>query len=537
MRDILSPIPPRPSVSRPLLAFIMMCTATAAWLSQGAIAAVGTGTGRVALLPVSIPAFALCVGAAAGVLVACRAGASLAPLWMLVLVVLPWLPRSLPAAFLIWSGPAALIVWLAVALSIGSTAWSARVGHIAPRERDCVAAATDRRAARVPRLRCRRVAGFAVRAGRRRAALPDHHPESAQGWRSEDREQSSSLAIITHTSTAICRSRTTGALVATAQIYSIHAPGLPLLIAPAFALAGYHGVVVFLVLVAATGGALAWHLAWLVTRRADAAWFGWAAVSLSTSAIFHSFTVYPDGVGGVIVLTGIWALLRAERGGAFRHERRASLAAARRCACPSAVDPHALRPPCRQPRCARSLAVRHEPNAGRQGGGVSGDPGLSALAGSAFSSASTARPDPSVSVRQRRGFGQVHSRRARRTASSISASVCSRTRRCCVCAFAGLGRDDPAARRATPRPRAAVRADVPYLLAVTHFAMWWGGIERTGAVLRSDAADAAVPAAVAWTAIRHRATRATALAALAFTMFVSGVPDLRRRRPARLQHP
>ena len=38
----------------------MMSTAVAAWLSQGTIAAVGTGAGRIALLPVSIAAVAIC---------------------------------------------------------------------------------------------------------------------------------------------------------------------------------------------------------------------------------------------------------------------------------------------------------------------------------------------------------------------------------------------------------------------------------------------------------------------------------------------
>ncbi len=64
--------------------------------------------------------------------------------------------------------------------------------------------------------------------------------------------------------------------------------------------------------IAACGSALAWHLAWLASGRPSAAWFGWAAVTLSATTIFHSFTVYPDGVGGVIALTGVWALLRAE---------------------------------------------------------------------------------------------------------------------------------------------------------------------------------------------------------------------------------
>ncbi len=84
------------------------------------------------------------------------------------------------------------------------------------------------------------------------------------------------------------------------------------LVAPAFAVGGYRGVVLFLLVIAACGSALAWHVAWLASGQPSAAWFGWAAVTLSATTIFHSFTVYPDGVGGVIALTGVWALLRAE---------------------------------------------------------------------------------------------------------------------------------------------------------------------------------------------------------------------------------
>ena len=39
-------------------------------------------------------------------------------------------------------------------------------------------------------------------------------------------------------------------------------PDLPALVAPAFAIAGYHGVVVFLILLASAGSALAWRLTW-----------------------------------------------------------------------------------------------------------------------------------------------------------------------------------------------------------------------------------------------------------------------------------
>ncbi len=81
------------------------------------------------------------------------------------------------------------------------------------------------------------------------------------------------------------------------EIYSIHAPGLSALVAPAFAIAGYRGVVFLLLVLSASGSALAWHLAWRASGRRDAAWFGWAAVTLSATTIFHSFTVYPDGIG------------------------------------------------------------------------------------------------------------------------------------------------------------------------------------------------------------------------------------------------
>ena len=67
------------------------------------------------------------------------------------------------------------------------------------------------------------------------------------------------------------------------QIYSVHMPGVSVLVAPAFLVGGYIGVVLFLIALASAGAALAWHLAWRVTGRRDAAWFGWATVALSTT--------------------------------------------------------------------------------------------------------------------------------------------------------------------------------------------------------------------------------------------------------------
>jgi hypothetical protein len=62
---------------------------------------------------------------------------------------------------------------------------------------------------------------------------------------------------------------------------------------------------------------------------------------------------------------------------------------------------------------------------------------------------------------------------------------------------------------------------VPYLVAVTHFAMWWGGTSAPARFFVPVLPMLVIPAAAGWTAIRHRSTRATALATLVFTAFAS----------------
>ena len=93
------------------------------------------------------------------------------------------------------------------------------------------------------------------------------------------------------------------------EMYSIHAPGLPAVVLPAFAIGGYHGVVVFLILIASAACALAWWLAWQTTGSASAAWFGWAAVTLAAPFLLESYTVFPTPPAAALVLTGFWALL------------------------------------------------------------------------------------------------------------------------------------------------------------------------------------------------------------------------------------
>ena len=120
-----------------------------------------------------------------------------------------------------------------------------------------------------------------------------------------------SAATIAPTSAAICR-RTSSGAAATARCTRSTRPGCRRSSLPAFAIGGYHGVVVFLILVSSAACALAWWLAWRVDRQPSAAWFGWAAVTLSAPFLLESYTVFPDAPGAAIVLTGFWALLRAD---------------------------------------------------------------------------------------------------------------------------------------------------------------------------------------------------------------------------------
>jgi hypothetical protein len=92
-------------------------------------------------------------------------------------------------------------------------------------------------------------------------------------------------------------------------IYSIHAPGVSALVLPGFALMGFRGAQVTLVLVFAVTGALVWRSAWRLTGDVSAAWFAWAAVVGSTTMAVLSAMVFPDAPGACAVAAGVWLLI------------------------------------------------------------------------------------------------------------------------------------------------------------------------------------------------------------------------------------
>jgi len=98
------------------------------------------------------------------------------------------------------------------------------------------------------------------------------------------------------------------------EVYSIHAPGVSVLAAPAFAAWGYRGAQATILLLAALTGALLWRLAWLAGGDAGAAWFAWLAVAGSATFLLQSAMVFPDGPGALAVALGCWLLLRLRHG-------------------------------------------------------------------------------------------------------------------------------------------------------------------------------------------------------------------------------
>jgi hypothetical protein len=89
-------------------------------------------------------------------------------------------------------------------------------------------------------------------------------------------------------------------------IYSIHAPGLPALLVPAYAIAGYPGAVVMLCLFGALAALAIFDLAALLTGPATA-WIAWAATCLTVPFVPHSWLIFPEMPGALLVAWGaLW---------------------------------------------------------------------------------------------------------------------------------------------------------------------------------------------------------------------------------------
>jgi hypothetical protein len=502
----------------------VIVTACAAWISQATLALATPAGPRIGVMPLSWRTIVVSVGAAALVFAAARLGGSLVPVSLLAFVLLPWLPLPVPDVFLVWAGNLRLLIWLAVVLLVLAPPWARwrRPGSIA----------------NLARTRPRLVAGglsLVIFGGSAWAASPSvpggdepHYLVITQSLLFDG-----DLKIENNHLRGDYQPYFQGQLRPDfirrgrdGQIYSIHAPGISAVVAPAFAIGGYPAVVLYLIALAAIGGALLWHVAWLALRSEAAAWFGWAAVTLSATTIFHAFTVYPDSVGGLLVLTGIWALLRAED----EHENGSMtvrpwlLHGAALSLLPWLHTRFAL--------LAGSLGallllrISTTKNPAAKGVAFLVVPVVSALCWVGYFIGIYGVADPSAPYGTTREFSAVFIPGGlagllfdQRFGLLANAPVL-------ICGVAGLV--------VMLRGRAGMSASwrlaaellfivVPYLLTVTNYAMWWGGWSAPARFAAIVVPAFGVPCGAAWAAAAPRVRQVLCGGALALTAFISAV--------------
>lgn len=264
---------------------------------------------RIGLLP---PVWILAVAATAALIctaVVRRPHNWYRPLLLAACLLLPWLPLHVPDVFLIWAGPAALGVWAAVAGGVLAPGVGARLSAFQRRW----LASPGRGALAAGVLACVIYLGASLQM---RPLFPGgdepHYLIITQSLLKDrdlrienNHQQGDMLAYFPRQERPHYLQRGQDG-----QIYSVHAPGLPAVVAPAFLVAGYRGVVCFLAFVSALGTLLVWRAAYHVTGSPGAAWFGWATAALTVPMFFHAWAVYPEALSGTLIMTGVVALAR-----------------------------------------------------------------------------------------------------------------------------------------------------------------------------------------------------------------------------------
>ena len=229
------------------------------------------------------------------------------PLLLTSVVWLPLLPGEIPPAFALWQGPLLALVWLLV---LAGLAWPALRAMRWP-----TAAASGALMAGVLCASALAVSWTQVR-DRLPAGDEPHYLIIAQSLLNDG-----DLAIDDNHARREYLPYFRGELKPDylrrgrdGRIYSIHAPGVSALIAPAYALAGYEGTVVLMIVLSSLGAALLWQLLFRMTADAGAAWVATLGVMGSVPVFFHGFTVFPDPAGAVVLVGALWLLVRMHRG-------------------------------------------------------------------------------------------------------------------------------------------------------------------------------------------------------------------------------
>lgn len=306
-------------MSRPPVSFASLRTfvgpslvGLAVWCASGTLA---TETALAPHARIGLPAPAW-IGAAAALLALAAAPWRRWPVTAspAVLTILPWLPLPIPAAALIWTGR---LAWFPIACALLAAClaamWNGR-GETPARAS----------AVRVRPLTAAILAGVLTMAagamtfvsiGNRLPGGDEPHYLIIAQSLLEDGD----LRIENQHANASYAAWWSGPLPPhyiergrDGEIYSIHAPGVALLVAPLFAVAGLAGAQLTILLFFGLTGAMAWTMGWLVTRSNGAAWFASSAVVLGVTSLVQGVTIFPDGPGAALTATAavIWIALR-----------------------------------------------------------------------------------------------------------------------------------------------------------------------------------------------------------------------------------
>jgi len=282
--------------------------AVSIWLSLGTLAVTGGDTSRIAAFPFPWILGVLVVAAVAVAAIGWLRIDDAWPFAISLVLWLPFLPGPIPPAFLIWQGPIEGVVW---AVAIG--------GLIVARPSLVPRIFNDLRVAPWIAATAIAIASFAV-FNQVREVVPGgdepHYLAATQSLlRDGDLKVANNYAkgdyleyFGGHLEPHFLKRSTRG------EIYSIHAPGVSVIVLPAFAIAGYPGAVATMILIAALTAALTWRLAFRVSGSIAGAWIAVAAIFATAPYFFHTFAIYPEIIGSLLVMVGVWLLIELDEG-------------------------------------------------------------------------------------------------------------------------------------------------------------------------------------------------------------------------------
>lgn len=299
------PVDRRAQTAASILALL---TAVSIWLSAGTVTVTGGDTSRIAALPSIWILGALAIVAVA---IAWLTRPRLEELWPLAIsfvLWLPFLPGDLPPSILMWEGRIEYLVWFCVI-----------AGLISARKPAMPRAFSDPAIAQwIAALVL--IAGWTIAFSQVRGVLPGgdepHYLAATQSLLHDG-----DLRVANNYAQGEYLDYFPGRLephflkrAASGEIYSIHAPGVSIIVLPLFAIAGYLGAIATMLLIAALAAVLTWRLSFRLAGSAAAAWAGTLAVFATTPYFFHAFTIYPEIIGSFCVLCGVWLLFELADG-------------------------------------------------------------------------------------------------------------------------------------------------------------------------------------------------------------------------------